>query len=263
MIHKNILIGLPATILLLLTFSFSQGQPRFSVGLEAGLSCSGIPRTDEYGLGVSIREKTSPLLRPLAGVWGKMRVKQKFFLVAGTQYNQTGKNIKDITKGYDGINQRYYTSTRKERFRFTKFSFPIVVGYSFSVRKLKCEAFIGFRPNYYISGKYTLKYQHKDNLGLRDTSYQKVIDPFNYARLKYGPARQQKQLMAGVGVMLNNRISVNAFAAALHQIMFYEDSHEIHVYNRPDFVITMKYAFNFERPNASPDNKSKTGKKHD
>jgi hypothetical protein len=236
-------------VALLLTVD-AWSQINISMGIEAGVNCSGLPIINRWRSdGRTRAEKIMPVVRPLGGVWTKLKIRKHFYISAGLQYNSVGSRLKDEEHGYDRINGVKYTSLTREDLTFRKFSYPAIVGYDFNIRKLPASFYIGYRPIYYTRGEYRYRDDYSDEAELRDRSYEKRIDPFDHSSLEVAARRNQKQFLIGVGAGFLNNLYASFFCAAYDGTAFverlppgaWEATGHVHGYSRMDFVLSIQY----------------------
>jgi hypothetical protein len=232
----------------LLTSPTVWSQGMFSMGVEAGVNCSGLPFNNQKARpsGISMKEKELPLVRAMGGVWSKFGMTKHFYFTLAAQYTIIGSRYTGDGQGYDRANNVNFTTKTREDFTFNKFSFPVMVGYDFRIKKLQAGFFIGYRANLLTRGNFYNKFLYSDEGGFRDRSYERSIDPFDEI-LGLSARRFPKQLLVGTEVRLEESFHISFFCAAGEPITFMEnpapgaDIMYYREYDRWDLVLSLKY----------------------
>jgi hypothetical protein len=127
-------------LLFLLTIFLQNGFPQtsFYFGPEIGLTRS-VKRSYENV------EQLQPLIYPIIGISGLLKVGNHFQVVSGLQYEMIGSLFKEqyILKYNPNMTVKY-----------NKLCIPVIIGISFGSTNIKPVVFFGYRPNILLSGKF-------------------------------------------------------------------------------------------------------------
>jgi len=130
---KILLIILFLAILPQLVFT----QNNFRFGPELGLSVTAKQKLPYSAM------KYTQRVRPTFGVSGLLRIKDKFIITSGLQYERAGYFGESTDPSY----------TFTESSDFQKLCIPLTIGITFNLLKLFPNIFIGYRPNLLLSGE--------------------------------------------------------------------------------------------------------------
>jgi hypothetical protein len=231
--------------------SFNQvacAQIKLSLSIESGLNSSGMPRSEWWPLNKGLKhvEKDRPIIRPLVGIWSKINIKKHFYIGSGMQYHTTGVRSNVDVNSADKLSYSY----TRNNFNFRRISFPIVIGYSFRIKKTAMSFFIGKRPFTFITGSYVYKYKSVYPALKIDDYFEVKLDPFD-PRHHVSAQKKQKQYCAGVDIKLKDKISVSiSYAATRTQAYFSENIDNYtaplagnghHQFSKSDYAITLRY----------------------
>jgi len=232
---------------LLLTFSSDQliAQSKFTIEPELGVNSSMFPKTIEFTTSGSdeVKERYMPIVSPLIGVWTSL-YKKHFYVSFGIQFNKSGERNYVTRVDYDHLNSQYVTSNSKEVFSFNKISVPIILGYQYRIERFTGTVFLGLKQKSYTKGNYYFNFEYPTP----GVSYQKNINPFDYANLQVGAKESGLDYMAGIGSVFKKKIYVT-LSIALGTYVFFQEitpsnwdgTGYDHRYQRGDFALTVRY----------------------
>ena len=156
-LHKMIRNGIIILIVSLSIPQYVSPQVSFNYGPELGVSLSQLPRvhkktvlTDDFS------ESTRPVISPVIGLSGQLKINKHFQFTVGIQYQMSGKRYhyhRDgrIPRTYS-IPARYtFTLDKWEDQVFHKLSMPLNIGYIFNRSNVQPAIFIGYRPNLFLT----------------------------------------------------------------------------------------------------------------
>jgi len=129
-------------------------QVIFNFGPELGVGISSFPKSSaSTSVGLSLNDKTNPLIGPLGGFYVQMIINKILLFNTGLQYEISGQRYSSNETGTDASNVSY-TATAQQDQTFRKLCIPLSIGITFPVFKVHLSIFGGWRGNSFLSGKY-------------------------------------------------------------------------------------------------------------
>jgi hypothetical protein len=225
-------------------------QTNFSAGLEAGINIPGFPQGERWQTdGTSNKEKTTPLISPIGGVWAKVDFRKHLFVSAGLQFYRAGLRYLRERDGYNTLAQTDFHSEERENFVFSRFSIPILFGYNLKIKKLPMSFFAGLRPLINLDGSYEYSINYTEDSGSGNIYSEKNINPFEHSALEIIAKKYQRQYFVGFSFDPFDRATISIFYAGFSSTFFQEHipdwewdatSYQ-HRYARPDLTLSLKY----------------------
>lgn len=237
------------TLIIFVIFSHTVlSQSKFTIVPEIGVNSFGLPKLDNRAGG---KEKIWPVSSPLLGLWATRYVANHVFISFGVQYTHTSQKYSYHKEGYDILNKQPYTIDISEKMNFAKVSIPFTVGYSFKIKKIVTNTFIGYTAVHYATGSYYYKYL-TEKAGVNYIVIEKRFNPFDQVNLEIPAQNKNWGFVIGAGVHINDAFSVNlSFSLPMKMIYFrekrppnaiWDDPNYDHRYSRGDLALTLRYA---------------------
>ena len=223
--------------------SFAQSKIHWfsELGVNSGFTVSS---KEENGFDKR-SEKTEGLLSPLVGAWVGLYQSRHLYFNLGVQFNWTGRKFTEERQSYDYLNDRIYNTKEVEELKVYKLSFPIILGYQGSIRKLKIRGFGGYKMVQYASGRYEIETSGPDY------HLTKSYNPFNNRDLDIRARRNTDEYTVGAGFFLNPRMEVITSFSTGGFIYFAEKNGTSpssngysHRYSASDLSVTVRYLMN-------------------
>ena len=150
--HCNLL---KIILLWLITSQSGISQSKSLVGLELGIGFSQF-KTENiiYQDGETITTTINPIISPLIGISKDWKLTKHLQITTGLQYQMAGKK----SYSYTDYTATEYYSEEWETFKMHKLCFPLTLGYTFKIGKIKSSFYLGVRPNIILSGNIWSKY---------------------------------------------------------------------------------------------------------
>jgi len=198
--HKILIIIFLLTILSQRVFT----QTNFRFGPELGVSLKTRYPTEIYGRS----HNSTSQIRPLIGITGQFNINNHFLFSSGFQYEMIGSY-------WDTV----YTlaqAKEEENLTFQKICIPIKAEFAFNIKKIHPSLFIGFRPNFLVSGNLNIKYVNSSSQKLE--SDQNPFDPNQFTT----PAnRFSGQFTFGLSNTFSKVFKINLICNSGNNIEFY------------------------------------------
>jgi len=238
---------LTLTITALTTFSqVGQSQTTFKYGAEAGLAFSQFP-TDKSFIIQSRNDKVTetiiPLYSPLIGLTTDLTIKKYLNFTAGLQYQTTGQRYHYHRDGNDLLYGATYRHDIWENQTFHKLCLPLTIGLSLKVWKLQPTIFIGYRQNYFISGKYYSKsiFDHDDPA--RDATNENDLNPLDRNEIEWTAKSFQRQFIYGFTTAIGQHLKISVTVARGQRIHYSESAISCLPYGfqNNDYLATVTY----------------------
>ena len=227
-------------------------QVKFTAGPEIGISADGLPYKEVTAKDrltypeVNTRTETRmPVYSPLLGFWAKADIGKHFYLSPGIQYQWVGYRYYEHTDGHDVINMESYTYDKYRKQTFQKLSAPLAIGYNFKILKVKCNLYLGYRINFFMSGvDYYFDTLVVNENHLKNSGHEEKLDPFEKKDHYVTARRWTRGYFAGIGINVTEDINMNAsFSTDWTQLYYgnirFEESFE--TYRGNIFNLSMKY----------------------
>jgi len=228
----------------MLQFTFA--QITYNFGPELGIAVSRFPTSSSSTIGNDkITEKYTPLLGPLAGIHAQMVVKKLFLFTTGLEYNMCGQKYTYHEDGIDASHSNTpFTTDIVEKQSFQKICFLLSVGCTFRLFKLHFSLYGGWRPNYFITGKYDNTTTTKSSLSTLNTSSETTYNPLD-KNVCYSPVNHFNQQYY-CGISISKRRFELAFNYCMgFKILYYQDplAYNNIEYKNNDFTAALRYRF--------------------
>jgi hypothetical protein len=156
-------------------------QTHFAFGPELGFSF--ITQKKENSTFPLKSLKVSPLLSPLIGIYGNVKISKTFKIKLAIQYNKIGYNL--LFDTYSSGNQPY-------KICFDKLCIPISIDISPETTKINPSIILGWRPNILLSGNLLVDSWSNDLFSIDNP-----------------PNRITNQIFWGFSVCFQKKLSIN------------------------------------------------------
>jgi hypothetical protein len=225
-------------------------QTLLNYGAELGLSFSHFPQKDSYNIGTTdyVTTKTNPLISPIIGLNGQMKIKKHFQLTLGIQYQMIGTSYYYHRDGRvprdPGIPASFtYTSDELEKQTYHKLCLPLTIGFILKIGKIQPSVFIGVRPNLFLAGRYYSKFVFDATDNSQDQTIEIEYDPLDSKQTSMPLKQFDDQLLYGLSVCIGQHFKISLSKNSGKQLYYSESSISCFVtsfYNR-DYNITLIY----------------------
>ena len=220
---------------------------QWNFGPELGIAISQFP--DSYDTKTDIDDaKTTinPLVSPLAGVHVQAIYKKFFLFTTGLQYEMSGNMYRFNNDGYDTLNQGAFTAEIKENQTFHKICLPLSIGITFDFLKQHFSVYGGWRPNFFISGKYYKETRMNHSINSIDDTTIVEFNPLHKDECAKGIKHFNNQLYCGISFSRKRlEFAVNCNIGAKISYSFlpeYQIKNYIKFRNN-DFTVSLRYRF--------------------
>jgi hypothetical protein len=237
-------------LLFFLTFFFALtvvcGQTTFKYGAELGLAFSQFPKNNSYTISDrndKVTETTSPLYSPLVGLTTNLIVKNYLQFSIGLQYQNTGQRYHYHRDG----NDLYYNVTYRhdvwENQTFHKLCLPISAGLTIKVWKMQPSIFIGYRFNYFISGKYYNKSIFDHDIDSLSFSREYEFNPLDKDEIEWSVKPFHGQFFYGFATAIGQHFKISATVARGQRIYYSESAISClpFGFTNNDYIVTVAY----------------------
>jgi hypothetical protein len=160
--YKLFIVRISFLLLLVLFSRRGLAQIEFNYGSEIGVSISHFPKRDSYADYNSAYidkwyKKISPLTSPLIGLSTQIIIIEHLQFTIDLHYQMTGTrnyiHRQRFTDDFSFDDQDWDIQT------FHKLCMPVSAGYLYKIKKIQSSIFIGFAPNFLLSGKDKNKFE--------------------------------------------------------------------------------------------------------
>jgi len=236
--------------LLILTASTEVGlsQSSFKYGVELGLSISQIPINDTYtsqnGIN-SIYSKDTPLFGPLIGLSSEVTLKKHFQFSLELQYQLAGHRSYYQYYRHNNPNGLDFTSDVWENLTFHKLCLQLTAGFTVKIWKLQPAIFIGYRPNYFILGKYYSKEIYDSDIDSLCHTSEYEFNPLDKNKMGFPVKHFHQQYIVGLSSLIGQHFKFSAAVAGdgRGQIYYSENAESCMPYSfyNTDYFVTITY----------------------
>lgn len=171
-----------------------ESQITFRQGFDLGITAAQAPyiksnKNDKY----TYREYYYPLLGFTIGYRPQLEIGKHFRIISGVNYNIVGTRLRVKSKGYqtfydqstNTIEDTYYESNGVRKQTFHRVSIPIIFGFNYHIgEKINQTIGIGYKANYFISGKYMTRTNYESEkesmYPIYEYEIKNVTDPDHY-----------------------------------------------------------------------------------
>lgn len=247
---RQLYIGL--IVFLIMTVTYGQTQTAFKYGAELGLAISKFPKNQLFDNGDNrkIRMTSSPLYSPLFGVTTNLIIKKYFQFTAGLQYQMIGVRSYDHNYGYDYVYNGNYSFETWENQTFHKICLPLTVGLTFKIWELQPSLFVGYRPNYFLTGKYYRKSVYIPTDNAPDTIIEYEFNPYDNKKLE-SPIRQRfdRQFLYGFSTSIGQHFKITLTIYSGRMFLYSESAITCLPYGfrNNDYTVSISYLFSTAR----------------
>ncbi len=181
--------------------NYCLSQVIYNFGPELGIAISRFPDVSATKTVCDdANTKIYPLVSPIVGVHAQAIVNKIFLFTTGIQYEMGGKFYRFHNNGYDTINHGAFTADIKENQSFHKLCLPVSMGITFDFLKLHFSVYGGWRPNYFISGKYYNETIMDHSINSIDYTTKTEFNPLHKDECAKNVKRFNNQLYCGLSV---------------------------------------------------------------
>ncbi|MCK4346278.1 MAG: hypothetical protein KAX05_13425 [Bacteroidales bacterium] len=188
-----------------------------------------------------MKQTTIPLPGPLFGFYGQLTARKHYQFSIGMQYQMIGKYYHYHRDGNDLLYNANYTSDEWENQTFHKLCVPLTVGFTFRIHKVHPSIFIGYRPNFFLTGRYYYKYNlnHDDNT--KDLITERKLNPFDPDQCKIQAKHFNKQFIFGLSVSSGQHLEFMVSIIPGQIISYAEYKPYYNGFTNSDLLLSIKY----------------------
>jgi hypothetical protein len=187
-------------------------QPVFRFGPELGTAFSRVPSFKSYYLGFfEVEEKTLPIGGTVAAIHSELTFDGRFLTTLGLQYQHTGQRhfyYAEEVNGFIPNNTNVRSESIWEDQTYHKLALQLTAGYAFKLGHARVSAYVGIRPNLFLSGKhrYEILTQNTDGT-FRGHSME--YDPVDPSQIQTPIERVSRQVLAGISTTVGKSLKLN------------------------------------------------------
>jgi len=221
-------------------------QTTFKFGPEMGIGISQFSKENSYVIqsrNDQVKEKRSPVYGPLLGFTTELTVNKYFQFNAGLQYQKTGERYYYHRDGNDLLYNATYQSETWEDQTFHKLCLPLSAGLTLKAWKFQPAVFVGYRPNFFLSGKnsYKFNFDHEDPARDEDSKIE-----FNPVNVEFPFRKFRNQFFLGVSSNLGQQLKISLIYNSGKEILYQEGNYpgcRPYSFKNNDFLFSIAYLF--------------------
>lgn len=235
------------TLITLTNFSqVGQAQTNFKYGVELGFAFSQFPKSNSYIIQTrndKVTGTTIPLLSPLIGLKTELTIKKHIQFGAGFQYQITGERYHYHRDGNDLLYGATYRTDVWENQTFQKLCLPLTAGLTIKIWKIQPTIFIGYRVNYFLSGKYYSKsvFDHDDSS--RDITSEIEFNPLDRNEIEVTVKHLQRQFLYGFSNSIGQHLKISVTVNSGRSILYSQSAISClgYSFQNNDYLATVTY----------------------
>lgn len=223
----------------------AHAQVNLSFGAEIGLNSSGLPYFDKYEIENRkdlVKIKSIPILSPKVGVWTEIKLGKHLYTKVGVQHFKIGYKYHYHRDGNDLLYGGTYTSDIWETLSIDRVSFPISLGYDFTIKTRRLRAGIGYKFNYHIKGIYREQNLYIKENELPAIDRDETFNIFDKNQFSIVADKSNRGLLLEFGINLKEKLNLECSYAVNGIITFGNPFEPFYYYENSDFSIVLKYS---------------------
>lgn len=221
-----------------------KAQLHLHYGLEAGFAFSQFKEDysnnneETYS---KVRESITAVYSPLLGVSTDLIYKKHLFFSVGFQYQMVGQKYRNhYERNNIGAGTSYILDCWENQ-TFHKLCMPITFGYTLKIKQIRPVFFIGYRPNYFLTGTYYYKTIYDDENSVNDLLIEKQFNPLDSKANALPVQHFQHQFFYGFSLILNEKFKLSV-VVNLGKYISYNDN-SLSCFRNKDYVASISYMF--------------------
>ena len=180
----------------------------FNYGPELGISITQFPKTESYKYGTNLylfKHKSTPIIGPILGIIGQLSIREHVEIAIGLQYQMSGRRHDFHREEFDSISNSIQISEHIEKQTFHKICLPLTVGYRFKLWKIQPSINLGYRLNFFVSGKH----YYKSFTATTNTAFEYDYNPFDSEQTIESAKRFNHQILIGVSTLISQHFNIS------------------------------------------------------
>lgn len=220
---------------------YTKSQIKFKTAIEAGISFNQFSKKKTEQLVIGTQQVSSrSIWSPVLGLHEQFVIINHVVLSAGLQYQQSGHSQRELlTLGKNSVMPGTIEDSKITQ-SYSKLGVPLSVGIRFPVVPLVFHATlsIGYRPCYYLSGKYSNESSSTNPANPSSTSFSQSV--FNSNNNSY---RLQQQVFVSASLLFFKHLDLGFSYYSGQKIQYIPVSMYVATLPGNDFVISLKAIF--------------------